>query len=422
MPIKAPREMTDMVPPNDLLRKLAVDVKTDSQAIQDFFVKMLRIKAVNPRMGGTGEVERAQFLESFLKDEGLSVTRVDVMDDELHLTRPNLSAKLDGRDSSRNLWFLAHMDTVPEGSLELWKKDPFEPTIKEGKIIARGAEDNGQSLVGSLFALRELRKLGATLPFNVGVWLVSDEEFGSTYGVKRLLAGNHFKKSDLVVVPDAGTPKGADIEIAEKGLLWMKVTTKGKQVHASLPRKGLNAHRVGMKLALDLDESLSRKYNARDRLFDEPLSTFEPTKKDANVANINTVPGIDVFYFDCRVLPRYGLDDVISDVKTKIGQYQKRYGVTVSMQEVEKDTAGPATSEKSEVVTLLAEAIKRVSRIQPRTVGIGGQTVGNLLRKEGIPTAVWSTVDDVPHEPNEYSRIKNLLNDTKVFAAIPLLA
>jgi succinyl-diaminopimelate desuccinylase len=128
-----------------------------------------------------------------------------------------------------------------------------------------------------------------------------------------------------------------------------------------------------------------------------------------------------VFYFDCRVLPRYRLQDVVSDVKAKIRQYQKKYKVTVSMEEVEKDTAGPATSEKSEVVVLLAEAIKRVSKLQPRIVGIGGQTVGNEFRQEGILTAVWSTVDDVPHEPNEYSRIKNLLNDTKVFATLPLL-
>jgi len=410
-----------MAPREDLVRRLVSDVEKDSQTIQDFFVRMLRIKAVNPKMGGPGEMERAQFLESFLKDEGFSVTRVDVKDDESHLTRPNMCAKLEGK-SSRNLWFVAHMDTVPEGSAELWETDPFEPTIRDGKIIARGAEDNGQSLVASLFALRELRRLGAPLPFNVGVWLVSDEEFGSNYGIKPLLAGSHFKKDDLVVVPDSGTPRGTAIEIAEKGLLWVKVTTKGKQVHASLPRKGLNAHRIGMKLAIDLDESLNSKYHARDRLFDEPLSTFEPTKKDANVPNVNTVPGVDVFYFDCRVLPRYNLEDVVLDMKTKMAQYQRRYGVSVSMEEVEKDTAAPATSEKSEVVTLLAEAIKRVSKVRPRIVGIGGQTVGNLFRKKAIPTAVWSTVDDVPHEPNEYSKVKNLLNDTKVFAALPLLA
>ena len=410
-----------MLSENDL-SEVGASVDRDSQASLDFFMKMLRIRAVNPRMGGEGERERAQFLEGFMEDEGLSVTRVDVRDDESPgAVRPNLSARLEGRNRARNLWFISHMDTVPEGSRDLWDTDPFEPTVRDGKIIARGSEDNGQSLVASLFALLTLKKLEVPLPFNVGVWFVADEEFSSNYGIKQLLRRGIFKKNDLVVVPDAGSPKGTDIEIAEKGLLWMKVTTKGKQVHASLPKKGLNAHRVGMSLALDLDKLLHGKYRRRNRLFDYPVSTFEPTKKEANVGNVNTVPGLDVFYFDCRVLPEYSLVDVVHDVRSKIRQFEKTCGASISYEEVELEPAGPATSQKSEVAVLLGRAISRVSKRRPRFVGIGGQTVGNLFRREGIPTAVWSTIDDVPHEPNEYSRIANLVNDTKVFAALPLL-
>jgi len=405
------------------MRKISTSVDRDSQSIQDFFVKMLRVKAVNPRMGGEGEVERAQFLEGFLKDSGFPVTRVDVKDAEApHGIRPSVSAKLRGADDSRNLWFISHMDTVPEGSRDLWKTDPFEPVIKDGKVFARGSEDNGQSLVASLFALLTLSDLEVPLPFNVGVWFVADEEFASNYGIKELLARKLFKRNDLVVVPDAGSPKGTDIEIAEKGLLWMKVTTKGKQVHASLPKKGLNAHRVGMGLALDLDALLNGKYRKKNRLFDYPVSSFEPTKKESNVGNVNTVPGMDVFYFDCRVLPEYNLDDVVHDVKAKIRQVEKGSGASIAFEEIEKEPAGPATPSDSEVATLLSDAVSRVSRVKPRFVGIGGQTVGNLFRREGIPTAVWSTIDDVPHEPNEYSKIANLINDTKVFATIPLLA
>jgi len=408
---------------DELLGPLTKGVEGDSQEIQDFLVRMLKIEAVNPKVGGQGERERAKFLESFLKDEGFTVTRVDVRDEKSHgALRPNLSATLEGKDKSRNLWFVTHMDTVPEGSLDLWETDPFEPTIKDGKIIARGAEDNGQSLVASLFALREIRKVALPLPFNVGVWLVSDEEFGNTCGIKYLLAHGYFRKGDLVIAADAGTATGADIEVAEKSLLWFKVTTRGKEVHASLPRKGINAHRIGMKLALDVDETLSNQYQYSDPLFDEPLSTFEPTKKEGNVSNVNTIPGADTFYFDCRLLPRYSLDDLLADVQSKVGEYRERYGVSIAVDIVEKEPAGPATPEDSEIATLLARAIKSVSNVHPRFIGIGGQTVGNLFRRDGIPTAVWSKVDNVAHEPNEYARIENLLNDTKVFAAMPFLS
>jgi len=410
-----------MNPNDELMRNVANRVDAESGAIQDLFVRMLKINAVNPKMGGPGEGERAGFLEEFLRGEGFAVGRVDVKDSETGKTRPNLSAKLTGK-GTKNLWFVVHMDTVPEGSRELWLTDPFEPAVKDGKIFARGAEDNGQSLASSLLAMRVLKKLDTPLPFNVGVWFVSDEEFGSTYGIRYLLDHGHFKKDDIVIVPDSGTPNGADIEIAEKGLLWFKVTTVGKQVHASVPSKGLNAHRVGMKLAADIDETLHRRYSDVDTLFNETRSTFEPTKIEPNVANVNTIPGVDVFCFDCRVLPKIGLDEVVSLVEERVKAHEKESGARIKLELIQKDSAGPATSDKSEASILLAKAVHRVTGTEPRFVGIGGLTVGNLFRKEGIPTAVWSTIDEVAHEPNEYCHIKNLVNDAKVFAALPLLA
>jgi succinyl-diaminopimelate desuccinylase len=384
---------------------------------------MLRINSVNPGMGGPGETQRAAYVESFLQSEGFETKRVDVPDpDYKNKVRPNIYAKLKGADETRTLWFLGHMDTVPEGTRELWDTDPFEPVVKDGKIYARGAEDNGQSLVASIFALRELKKLGVKLPFNVGVWGVADEENGSRYGVKALLEKGLFSPSDLVVVPDAGFPDGQSIEIAEKNLLWLKFTVKGKQVHASLPSKGKNAHMIGMKLSLELDKILHEKYAKKNDLFDEVTSTFEPTKIDPNVANVNTIPGVDVFYFDCRVLPEYSLDEVLSDINRTIASYKSKYDTEINLEILNKEDAGPATSSSSEIAKLLANAIRQVTHREPKFVGIGGQTVGNLFRQKGIPTAVWSTVDDVPHEPNEYSKIENLINDTKVFATMPLLA
>ena len=407
----------------NVLSKLSTEIDRDAGKIQDFFVKMLKINSVNPSMGGPGETERAAFIQSYLESEGLKVTRIDVAHDSYkHKMRPNICSRLEGKDKSRTLWILSHMDTVPEGSRELWQSDPFEPVINDGKIFARGAEDNGQSLVASLFALRELKLLGEKLPFNVGTWCVSDEEFGSEYGVKYLLEHNFFKPSDLIVVPDAGVPDGRNIEIAEKGLLWLKFTVKGKQVHASLPAKGKNAHRIGMKLSLEIDQLLHQNYTKRNDLFDDPASTFEPTKIDANVPNINTIPGIDVFHFDCRVLPEYSLDNVLSDIGNIIEHYKSKYSVEVALEIINREDAGPATSATSDVSKLLEKAVRQVTKKEPQFVGIGGQTVGNLFRKQGLATAVWSTVDDVPHEPNEYSRIANLISDTRVFAAMPLLA
>ncbi len=408
----------------DLVDRVIEDIDRDAQTIQDFTVQMLRINATNSRMGGPGEIERANYIQKFLENEGLEVSRVEVPDDSIPgKVRPNLFARIEGKDTSRTLWYVGHMDTVPEGSRELWNSDPFEPVVRDGKIIARGAEDNGQSMVGTIFAIRELKRIGASLPFNLEVVCVSDEEFGSDYGVKYLIEKGYFKKSDLMLVPDSGSPSGTEIEVAEKGLLWLKITTKGKQVHASLPSHGLNAHRVGVRLQIALDDYLHKKYVRRNSLFhEETKSTFELTKVDANVPNVNTIPGVDAFYMDCRVLPEYSLDRVLKDIKSILKKFGKKYKVKITLEIVQRDDAGPATSKDSEIATLVKRGLKLVTGKKEKIVGIGGQTVGNLFRLEGIPTVAWGTADDVAHQPNEYCWIKNLISDTKVFAVIPLIA
>jgi len=149
---------------------------------------------------------------------------------------------------------------------ELWYTDPFEPVVRDGKIYGRGAEDNGQAVVATLFTLKALLSSTIKPPINVGVAYVSDEESGSKYGIIPLLEKvNVFRANDIAIVPDSGTPDGTEIEVAEKSILWLKITTKGRQGHGSTPEKALNAHRVGLRLVLELDDYLHSKYSAIDR-------------------------------------------------------------------------------------------------------------------------------------------------------------
>jgi len=68
------------------------------------------------------------------------------------------------------------------------------------------------------------------------------------------------------------------------------------------------------------------------------------------------------------------------------------------------------------VVVRLARAIKRVRGVEPRPIGIGGGTVAALFRRKGLPAVVWSTLEDMAHQPNEFCIIDNLVSDAKVFS------
>ena len=396
-------------------------VDRSREEMVQFMVEMLKIKAVNPEGGGGGEYERALFVQRWIEKIGAKITRHDFVDNRVpEKTRANLTTVIRGKDTSRTLWFAAHLDTVPEGSRDLWSTDPYGPIVKDGKVFGRGSEDNGQAIVSTLFTLRTLKAMNSTPPLNVGFAYVSDEESGSKYGVVPMVERNVFKPNDMAIVPDTGSADGAEIEVAEKSILWVKITTIGKQVHGSLPYKGLNAHRVGMKFALQVDERLHAKYSITDPLFDPPASTFEPTKHELNVENVNTVPGIDVQYFDCRILTQYKLKDVMKEFESVKGTIEKETGARIQISLIQMEQNVAPTPANSEVVKKLTNALKELRGIDSRPIGIGGGTVGLYFRRKGINTAVWSTVDDMAHQPNEYCKIDNMVNDAKVFVHVAL--
>jgi succinyl-diaminopimelate desuccinylase len=287
--------------------------------------------------------------------------------------------------------------------------------VKGDRLIGRGVEDNQQSLVASVFAAACVKELGLQPRRTVRLLLVSDEETGSAQGIQHVLSATKlFSPRDLALVPDSGSPEGNMIEIAEKSILWLKFVVTGKQCHASTPQKGVNAFEAGSHLVVRLGE-LRERFNATDQLFTPPTSTFVPTRKEANVPNVNTLPGEDVFYLDSRVLPREDLGAVMRDIRGICDGIERDFGVTVDVEEVQKASSPPTTPD-APIVEILRNAIRRVYGVEAATIGIGGGTVGAYLRAAGIPTVVWSRIEETAHQPNEYCLISNMLGDCLVMA------
>ena len=384
--------------------------------VLEWFKGMLRIPALSPVNGGEGEGKKADYLTELLREIGVDeIKRFEAPDT---VPRPNIIALKHGKNRERTLYVMAHMDVVPPGELSLWETDTFEPVIKDGKVYARGSEDNGQELIASISALKALNDLSIEPALNIGLVLVADEETGSEKGIKFLMNKGIFGRDDLIIVPDAGAPDGSEIEIAEKSILWLRVTTKGKQCHASTPENGVNAFTAGMRYALRLQETLKEKFGVKNEIFKPPVSTFEPTKKEANVPNVNTIPGEDVFYVDCRILPDYPLEEIMNTARGIANEVENMTGARITIEAVNREEAAPPTPENAPVVGMLKKAVKEVYGIEPETVGIGGGTCAAIVRKAGFNAVVWSKIDDMAHQPNEYAVIDNLMSDLKVYALL----
>jgi succinyl-diaminopimelate desuccinylase len=404
--------------------KLFAEVEKQKDQIIETLSELIRVPAIAPENGGQGELLKAEkltkILEAMVFDK---IERYDAVDERVQSgKRPNIIAYYYGEDKNETLWIITHLDVVPSGEDSLWTiAKPFEPIFKEGRIYGRGSEDNMQSMTASIFALKALKDLGMKPKRTVALAFVADEEQGSKYGIQYLISKNLFKKNDLVIVPDSGNEDGTFIEIAEKSAIWFRIRTIGKQTHASRPGLGLNAHRIGMQYALALDKMLHEKYALKDKYFDPPESTFEPTMKSKNVDAVNIAPGEDVIYFDCRILPNYDIEKILKEIYQLAQEFEKKTGAKITIEILQKSAAPKPTDANAKVVKMLEKAIVEVREKKPKVGGIGGGTCAAYFRKIGAPAVVWSTIDETAHQPNEYSKIENIINDAKVYALMAIM-
>lgn len=395
------------------------------EAVIDLQKNLVSLPALGPEnegpgdMGpGHGEMDKARFIEKYLNELGIGpVIWVNAPDPRVpESVRPNIAATLPGK-SPRTVWVISHMDVVPSGDLSLWIGDPYTLRVEGDVLYGRGVEDNHQGIVSSLVAAKAFKSLDITPDMGLGLLFVADEETGSGFGLDYVLKHKPelFGDDDLFLVPDFGTSDSKLMEVAEKHMLWLKVSVIGRQCHASTPGEGVNSLVGAAAFIMKLRE-LYALFDKKDSLFDPPISTFEPTRKDANVPNVNTVPGKDVFYLDCRILPEYVIDDVLGRIKEIGAAVTRSYGVHLEYEVVQRNEAAQPTDVKSEVVTRLADGIKDVYGVTAKPQGIGGGTVAAFLRRAGHPAVVWSTCVHNAHQPNERSLISSQLGDAKVIA------
>ncbi|MDR1626681.1 MAG: M20 family metallo-hydrolase [Spirochaetia bacterium] len=380
------------------------------------------IPALAPESGGEGEDKKARALAAWLEGQGLAVENHPVRDSRVPAgERPNLAAVVPGADREGAFWVMSHLDVVPPGDFSLWEGDPYAMREKDGRLYGRGVEDNQQGLVSSVFAALAFLKNGVRPSRDFRLLFAADEEVGSAYGIEAVLRDypRLFRRGDCFLVPDGGRPDSSMIEVAEKSILWLKFSVEGRQCHGSMPHLGTNAFVAGSALVLRLAQALPEKFSRVDSLFEPPYSTFCPTRKEANVPNVNTIPGLDVFWMDCRVLPSESVGDVLAEIDCHCRKIEEEYGVK-ARREVSQSKASVPTPADCALAGRLKKAVKAVYGVETRVQGIGGGTVGAYLRNAGYDTLIWSTIAETCHMPNEYCVVDNMVGDAKVMLLLAL--
>ena len=189
-----------------------------------------------------GEAECARWVAERLEEVGYETEYVE----SGAPGRGNVFVRLAGADPERGaLMIHGHLDVVPAEAAD-WSVHPFSGAVEDGYVWGRGAIDM-KNMVGMMVAVaRHMKRVGIVPPRDLVFAFVADEEAGGRYGCQWLVEnrpdlfdgvseaiGEVGGFSLSVPTPEGGEKRLYLIETAEKGMLWMRLTARGRAGHGS---------------------------------------------------------------------------------------------------------------------------------------------------------------------------------------------
>lgn len=168
-----------------------------------------------------------------------------------------------GQKDAKTVLVYGHYDVMPVAPLELWKSEPFEPCVREGRLYARGADDDkGQSLIQALAFEYLVKK--AEMPCNVKFILEGEEEIGSPSLEAFLKAHKALLKSDIILVSDTSMigKETPSLTTGLRGLAYWQVEVTG-------PNRDLHSGHFGGAVANPINvlcQMLSKVVDADGRI------------------------------------------------------------------------------------------------------------------------------------------------------------
>jgi acetylornithine deacetylase len=239
------------------------------------------------------ETAAADFLERFIEIKGFVVSRKD---NNIWMLSP-------GFDASRPTILLnSHIDTVKP--VAGWVKDPFAPTIENGKLFGLGSNDAGASVVALLQAFFYLTQKQQA--YNLIFAATAEEEVSGKNGIESLL--HELPEIDFAIV---GEPTQMNLAVAEKGLMVLDCISTGKAGHAAR-NEGENAI---YKALQDIEWFKSYDFIKKTDLLG-PVK-MSVTQISAGTQH-NVVPDKCSFVVDVRSNEMYSNDDILAEVRKHV--------------------------------------------------------------------------------------------------------
>lgn len=200
-------------------------IDANQQKFLDELFELLRIPSVSTDSSKKGEIHKAaDFLLNQLKN--LELSRVEQFETP---GNPIVYGEHCPYDDRPTVLIYGHYDVQPSDPDELWETPPFEPTIKDGNIYARGASDDKGQAFTHVKALESYVKSGTPIPVNVKILLEGEEEIGSPNLVPFIKEHKDLLACDMVLISDTAMfgKNQPSITYGLRGLAYMEVEVVG---------------------------------------------------------------------------------------------------------------------------------------------------------------------------------------------------
>jgi acetylornithine deacetylase/succinyl-diaminopimelate desuccinylase-like protein len=441
-------------------------IQQNERRFLEELLEFLRIPSVSTLPEHKGDVaEAARFVARSLERAGLE--HVEVIETDGH---PLIYADWLHAPGKPTVLCYGHYDVQPPDPLELWQSPPFEPSIRNGNIYARGACDDKGQMYMHIKAIEALRQAqGGALPVNVKFLIEGEEEVGGE-SISRYVAEHKEKlKADVALVSDTelfadGVPT---LCVGLRGLIYLEIEATGpaRDLHSGmyggaapnavyglieLLAKAKDADGriqipglyddVAPPAATEKNSWAALPFSEQDFLRDEVGATelsgepgksvleriwARPTFEVHGIAGGFTgagaktvIPAKAVAKVSLRLVPQQKPERVLESVK----EWVKRNSPKGIQTEVRVLSAGPAisVSPNHPAIHVAAQVMSEAFGRPTVFVRSGGSIpiVGEFAANLGIPTVLmgFGLPDDGLHSPNEKYRISNYYQGIRTIA------
>ncbi|MEQ1597892.1 MAG: succinyl-diaminopimelate desuccinylase [Methylotenera sp.] len=296
------------------------------------------------------------------------------------------------------LVFAGHTDVVPTGPLDKWLTPPFEPTIKDGMLYARGAADMKTSLAAFITSIEEFIAENPDHKGSIGLLITSDEEGvavdGTVKVIEVLKARNELIDYCIVGEPTSNKVVGDMIKNGRRGSLSGKLTVIGLQGHIAYPHLVKNPIHM---VAPAIKEMVETVWDSGNEYF--PPTSWQISNMNSGTGATNVVPGEVEILFNFRFCPELnGAGSTEANLKERVHTILDKHDLEYTL---EWEYSPPYITPRGNLVEAISRAIEKCYDVSPELSTTGGTSDGRFIADICKQVIEFGPLNKTIHKLNE---------------------